>query len=216
MNSYLIKSKVELIKEAKQNFLDIYGIDHTPFTRKEFFYFFLHEGKKYVHKRSLEFVYSNADTYSYDIEPVSCGLQKEFVPPNVCEFLETYTGNLLPKLDHANDKFLVFEYQYGDLMDSVSKEEFYYVKQEYEYLKLTPFYNSMAYNLLRTDCTEYPVKLIDLKHFDDKDSKPFFIYMFNEQNCVNTLYVEENIDLTSILEYLSIDYPINDANIVYY
>lgn len=216
MNSYLIKSKVDLIKEAKQDFFDCYGIDYTPFTRKEFFYFFVYEGKKYVHKKSLEFVYSNAGTFGYDIDPISCNLTKEFNPPDVSKFLEEYTGSLLPKLDHANNKFLVFEYEHGEPMMSVSADEFFYLEQANDNLDLTPFYNSMTYNLLRTDCTDFPVKLIDLKHFDEKDEKPFFIYMFNEQNCVNTLYVEKDSNLALILDHLTIDYPVNDAKIIKY
>lgn len=213
MNTYLINSKVQFIKQARDDFKRIYGLDHTPFTRKIYFYFFEHDNKKYVHKQSLKFIYSNADTYTTEVDPYYCYLTKVKHPVDVFAFLETYTGTLLPKLLENNDSFLVYEYWPAEPVDYVTSDEFWYLKNQHNELLFTPFYNSMTYNLARNG---NQIKLIDLKHFEHKDSKPFFLYLYNEQNSVNTLYVEKGTDTTSIMEHLTIDYPVLDATIIEY
>ena len=213
MNTYLIKSKVDLIKKARQDFLEIYGIDYTPFTRKLHFYFFIYNDLKYIHKESLNFVYSNADTWTRNIDPTYCSLTKEYDVFDVYPFLESYTGELLPELVESNEKFIVYKYTDGDPINSVTSEEFYKLKQEHCKMPLTPFYNSMTYNLVRADNT---IKLIDFKHFEIKDNKPFFIYLYNEENRVNTLYVEQGTVLETIFAHLAIDYPVYDATIIEY
>lgn len=213
MNTYLTQSKVAFIKEARDDFKRIYGLDHTPFTRKIYFYFFEHSGKKYVHKRSLKFIYSNADTYTTEVDPDYCYLTKQTTPVDVITFLESYTGTLLPKLLENNDNFLVYEYWEAEPVDYVTSDEFWYLKNQHEQLQLTPFYNSMTYNLARNDNT---IKLIDLKHFEPKDDKPFFLYLYNEQNSVNTLYIEKGTNIETINAHLGIDYPVLDANIIEY
>jgi len=213
MNTYLIKSKVELIREAQQDFLDIYGITCTPFTRKIYFYFFIHNGLKYIHKKSLAFVYSNADTWTKEQSPITCGLTKEIEIPDLYPFLESYTGNLIPELVENNDKFIVYRYVDGAPIDNISKNEFYNLRLEHDKMLFTPFYNSMTYNLVRT---ENYIKLVDFKHFEPKDSKPFFIYLYNEENRVNTLYVEQGTPLGQIFAHLAIDYPIHEATIIEY
>jgi hypothetical protein len=60
------------------------------------------------------------------------------------------------------------------------------------------------------------IKLIDFKHFEIKDNKPFFIYLYNEENRVNTLYVEQGTVLETIFAHLAIDYPVYDATIIEY
>jgi len=213
MNLYLINNKARLIKQARTDLLSVYNIDYTPFTRKLHFYFFIHENKKYVHKESLRFVYSNADTYTRDSDPTYCGLQKEFIPLDPCPFLESYTGDLLPPLIDNNDKFLVYEFFEGDPVEEITKEEFCWLESEHMNSKLTPFYNSMTYNIVRSGKT---VKLVDFKHFELKDAKPFFIYLYNKQNSVNTLYIKEGTDTRSIISHLGIDYPVLDAIIIEY
>jgi hypothetical protein len=213
MNTYLTKSKVDLIKEARQDFLDLYGIDYTPFTRKIYFYFFVYNQKKYVHKKSLNFVYSNADTFTKDKDPCYCELTKQITPPDVIGFLSTYAGTLLPTLVEENDKFLVYSYVSGKAVEFVTADEFFYIKAQSEQLELTPFYNSMTYNLIKNN---EQITLVDLKHFEIKKDLPFFLYMYNQQNCVNTLYVEHNTDITRIYEHLMVDYPVNKCSITKY
>jgi hypothetical protein len=213
MNTYLTNSKVQFIKEARADFKRIYDTEYTPFTRKIYFYFFEHSGKKYIHKRALKFVYTNADTYTQDRDPNLCYLTKQTTPVDVCAFLESYQGNLLPKLLENNDSFLVYEYCAGDPIDSISDDEFYFLKDQHIQLELTPFYNSMTYNLVRTASG---IKLIDFKHFEFKDAKPFFLYLYNKDNRVNTLYVEKGTNIGPIMNHLGIDYPIKDAKIIEY
>lgn len=211
INIYLTKSKVNQIRQARADFNEIYKIECSPFSRKIYFYFFIHNNKKYVHKESLKFVYSNADTYTTDIDPNSCGLTKQFEPINVIEFLEAYTGKLIPRLLEKNSKFLVYEYFEGIPIDYITAAEFYKLKDEYHKTELTPFYNSMAFNLVRSD---NDIKLVDLKHFEIKDNKPFFIYLYNEEFRLNTLYVEHSTDLRAVIDHLNIDYPADTATII--
>ena len=213
MNTYLINSKVQFIKEARDDFKRIYGLDHTPFTRKIYFYFFEHNNKKYVHRRALQFIYSNADTYTTEVDPYYCYLTKQKQPVDIFAFLESYQGNLLPKLLESNDSFLVYEYWEGDPVESVTEQEFHYLKLQHKQLELTPFYNTMTYNLARNG---NQIKLIDFKHFELKDNKPFFLYLYNEDNRVNTLYIEQGTDIDTIVNHLGIDYPVLDANIIEY
>lgn len=213
MNTYLINSKVQFIKQARADFKRLYGQDCVPFTRKIYFYFFVHDNKKYIHKRSLQFVYTNADTYTTEIDPNLCYLTKQTTPADIYPFLESYQGTLLPKLLENNDSFLVYEYCPGEPVDSITAEEFQYLKDQHDQIPLTPFYNSMTYNLIRN---LNGIKLIDFKHFEPKDTKPFFLYLYNSDNRVNTLYVENGTNLGPILNHLGIDYPILDATIIEY
>ncbi len=213
MNTYLINSKVQFIKQAREDFKRLYNLDCAPFSRKIYFYFFIHDNKKYIHKRALQFVYSNADTYTQDIDPSLCRLSKQITPVDIYPFLESYQGTLLPKLLESNDSFLVYEYWPGDAVESVTAEEFRYLKEQHALMPLTPFYNSMTYNLVRNNGD---IKLVDFKHFEPKDTKPFFLYLYNKDNRVNTLYVENGTNLGPIVDHLGIDYPILDATIIEY
>lgn len=214
MNTYLIKSKVDLIKEAKQDFLDIYGVDYTPFTRKKFFYFFEYNSKKYIHRKSLRFIYTNADTYANEMDPYYCALTKLITPHDVEDFLINYQGTLLPKLVEVNDKFLVYEYFDGEPVDRITESEFEYLKAQHDNLQLTPFYNSMTYNLCRN---RRVIKLIDFKHFEKKEELPFFLYLYNQDNCVNTLYVgKDEADADKIYFHLEKDYPVDKAEVIRY
>ena len=213
MNTYLIKSKVDWIRKAQQDFFAEFGFDFTPFTRKIYFYFFVYNNKKYVYKEALNFVYTNADTWTTDVDPTTCHLQKDIAPPDVIKFLETYSGTLLPRLVINNSKFLVYDYFEGDPITHVTKDEFYKLKQHYNEMDLVPFYNSMAYNLVRTDDD---IRLVDLKHFEHKDTKPFFIYLYNADANLNTLYVETNTNLDVISSHLNIDYPETNRIVIEY
>ena len=212
MNSYLIKSKVDLIREAKNDFLALYNEQCYPFTRKTFFYFFIQDDKKYIHKKSLNFVYTNANCYIDDVDPSHCSLTKHD-PVDVCSFLETYKGKLLPKLIENNPMFFVYEFYEGDPITSINKEDFFFLKEQHESLPLTPFYNSMTYNIVRG---KDGLKLVDFKHFEEKDTKPFFVYMYNELQSINHLFVEEGTDINPIVEHLEKDYPVAKAEVYTY
>lgn len=187
--------------------MDVYGIDAIPFSRKIYFYFFVIGNKKYIHKESLRFVYSNGETYTNDIDPQFCRLTKEIEPIDVCTFLESYKGDLLPQLLDVNDKFLVYQYEDGSLVTDINNQEFYQLKQHHLSMDLTPFYNSMTYNLLRNG----GIKLIDLKHFEVRDNKPFFVYMYNKNTNINTLYIEQGTDHECVYDHLRKDYPVDAA-----
>ena len=206
MNTYIIKSKVEKIKEAKKDFFNLYGINVTPFTRKQFFYFFIYDNKKFVHKNSLNFVYTNADTFTYDKDPYFCDTTFQKNSIKLYDFLRTCDSELLPKLIEENDKFLVYEYMDGNPVTRINKEQYYFLKSCHDKMSLTPFYNSMAYNIIDT---KYGLKLIDFKHFEEKDNKPFFVYFFNEEFNINELHFSER--LQEIKNHLQKDYPVQDS-----
>jgi hypothetical protein len=211
MNTYIIKSKVEKITRAKKDFYDLYGKKLTPFTRKDFFYFFIHNNKKYLHKESLDFVYSNADTFTNNIEPNCCDIYDKKSPLKIYDFLRNYKGKLLPKLLEENEKFLVYEYVNGNPIISINKEEYEFLKQCHDNMILTPFYNSMAHNLISTECG---LKLVDFKHFEEKGDKPFFVYFFNEKFKVNELHFSER--LLDIQNHLKKDYPVEKSKLIQY
>jgi hypothetical protein len=208
-NYYLNRKKVELIKEAKKDFFDVYNLNYTPFTKKIFFYFFIYDGKKYVHKKSLNFIYTNADTYTEEISPYFCNLGKK-EPIDVIKFLSSCDDNLLLKKVEENEKFLVYDFFEGDFLTHLNKEDFYRLKCFHENNWLTPFYNSMAYNILKRNDV---IKMIDFKHFEKKDKKPFFIYMYNQQNKINKLFIENYDKIDMILNHLSKDYPTHKVEI---
>lgn len=212
-NTYLIKSKVDLIKEAKQDFLELYGSQISPFSRKIYFYFFIDKNKKFVHKKSLQFVYTNGDTFSTDLHPDFCRLEKLVEVPDIFGFLRTDESGLLPNLLEENEKFFVFDYVLGELVDHINMKEFFELKEFHYKIALTPFYNSMTFNLIRT---ETGIKLIDLKHFEKRDLRPFYVYFYNRQLGINRLYLEEKTQLEEVAKYLEIDYPVRDAVIVKY
>jgi hypothetical protein len=205
-NTYITNSKAQWIRRACKDFKEISGIEHLPWTRKNFFYFFEHRGKKYVHKDALRFVYTNADTYSHEREPDCCPLVKEINPIDVIEFLETTTSELFPPLIESNDKFLVYEYVQGTPATDITAEEFFWIKEQHNKLSHTPFTNSMTYNLVRAD----QLKLVDLKHFEAK-SLPFFVYFYNKENNINSLYLDNESNCMAVFEHLRVDYPVDSA-----
>jgi hypothetical protein len=213
MNTYLIQSKVHWIKKAKQDFKKLYKLDCNPFTRKIYFYFFKHEHKKYVYKDALKFVYSNADTYTKEPDPRYCELSPQYTPVDVCNFLESTKNPLLPRLIDSDKSFLIFEYVLGTPIDFVTKQEFEFIEEHSRALPLTPFYNSMTYNLIRTTNS---IKLVDFKHFEYKINLPFFLYFYNKDNLINRLFIRKYSNLDSILSHLGIDYPVDQTEIFFY
>jgi hypothetical protein len=211
MNTYLTKCKVDFIKQARTDFYELTGVTHTPFTRKNFFYFFVYDNKKYVHKEALKFVYTNADTWTDSIDPIMCSLTKQTDPVDVIDFLQSTASPLLPTLVQETSSFLIYEYVAGDPVVDINTKEFYTLRDYSEQVTLTPFYNSMTYNIVRSP---EGIKLVDLKHFDRKLDLPFYVYFFNEDAIINTLHVDHETDIASIRKHLGRDYPVDDAKII--
>ena len=209
MNLYLTKFKVKQIRKAAKDF----GSPIKGFTRKAFFYFFIHDGIKYIHKESLHGVYTNAFTYS----------DKEDTP-NYCELNSAHTddfyaildfvvkGNkLLPNIE-CNDKFIYHKLIDGDILTHITQEQFTELEQ-YESLAFTPFYNSMCYNLIDTP---NGIKLIDFKHFERKGSLPFFVFMNNDDANINVLHMKHSTPYEAIIKHLNKDYNVALKDIIYY
>jgi hypothetical protein len=69
----------------------------------------------------------------------------------------------------------------------------------------------MCYNLIDT---VGGIKVLDLKHFELVDDKPFFIFMNNDDANINVLYIEKGADIAPVLNHINIDYTVTD--IIYY
>lgn len=201
MNLYITSLKAQQIRQAQSDFGHIPYYD--MFTPKNFFYFFKHDGMKFIHKESLRLCYTNGDTYSEEIDtPNYCCIDAD---RNIKVPELTFMNPLMPELMVDTEKFYIMDYVQGDACTDITEDEFFYLKNNRDFGGFTPFYNSMAFNLVRSP---QGLKLIDMKHFEPIDEKPFFIYMYNKKFQINTLYVEQGTDLSSVLNHLNRDYPV--------
>ena len=71
----------------------------------------------------------------------------------------------------------------------------------------------MAYNLIRTSNN---IVLVDLKHFENKKDLPFFVYLYNQNNGVNILHIENHSALDKVVQHLALDYPMEYTKIITY
>lgn len=212
-------AKSKQIIKAKKDYLEDFNKEAKMFTNKEFFYFFVDENTKYIHKDSLRFCLTNANTYEFDINPTKAitptpetkqYFEKEI--HDLFEFFTNYKGDLLPEL-HSSENFFHYEFVIGESITSITNEEFFKLKELHDNSEFTPFYNSLCYNIVREP--EGTLKVIDFKHFERKDEKPFFVYMYNEDHHINALYIEEGTDLDLVFERLDKDYKIEAKHIHY-
>ena len=208
-NLYLSKFKADQIRKAKKDF----GNNVSAFTRKLFFYYFIDDGKKYIHKDSLRAVYTNADTYSELENTLDFCLIAD--KPKIDVFSEilsfiTTENKIIPKFEE-NDKFLFHKYIAGEPLTEINNYQFFFLKDADEEKDFTPFYNSMCYNLVSS---EEGVMLIDMKHFERKDDKPFFVFMNNDKAKINDLYIEDDTVIDNIMNHLEKDYIIDNINII--
>lgn len=217
LNRFLLVEKSKQILKAKKHYLEDFDKETKMFTNKEFFYFFLDEGKKYIHKDSLRFCLTNADTYNFDINPtgetntdpqVVKAFEKEI--HDLFEFYTNYKGNFLPNLQ-SSKHFFYYDFVEGESITSITDEEFFKLKEFHDSSEFTPFYNSLCYNIVREPNNS--LKIIDFKHFERKDEKPFFVYLYNEDHRINVLYMEKTDDLKQALSHLIQDYPVRYENI---
>jgi hypothetical protein len=198
-NSYRNKCKIKLMREAIEDFKKDFRLKpDTFFTEKDNFYFIKKSNKKYIHKKSLKMIYTNYDTYTYDLEPETCKIQKIFDEKDIFDF------DLLdfPQTEH----FYISPWIDGETVLDITKNDFYYLKNLYKDKTYTPFYNQMLFNLIKN---QKGIHIIDYKHFEYKKDLPFFIYFYNKEYKINTLYYEK--DLEKIKEHLKKDYPIQEA-----
>lgn len=209
-------SKAKQIREAMADYKQEFDKNVKIFTNKEFFYFFMDDNKKFIHKDSLRFRLTNADTYGYNINPEVCLLEdRKNVPSmekeikDIFDFIINTKSPLMPELTQTKN-FLSYEFIEGEPLKEITLEDFYILKEFHEQHEFTPFYNSMCYNIIRT---KSGLKIVDFKHYERKDKKPFFVYMYNQKYNVNTLYLETSTNLYQVLEYLKQDYPIMQNNI---
>lgn len=213
-NFYTIKSKLNQIKKAQLDFyLDFKEMNNHIFTTKEYFYFFIYKNIKYIHKDSLFKCYTNLDTFT-DINPTPnfCNLYRSnnyLKPIDIINIL--YSNNpLLPDLKESSN-FLYYDHIIGNSINELNNEDFLYIKKYFNFNGYTPFYNSMCYNLIKTKNNH--IYLIDMKHFEKIDDKPFFIYMNNIKHNINNLYIENIHDLSVIINHLKKDYNLDNLQI---
>lgn len=218
MNLYSIKSKANQILKAKKDFIEEFFETVNIFSTKKFFYFFYLNNIKYIHKDSLRMVYTNLDTFNYNEDTLSyCNINSDrtsyIIDYEKClEILRT-EHTLLPSIKESK-YFMYYNFIEGTPVTSINKNDFYYLKKHSDFNSYTPFYNSMCYNIVRSNDKLY---LVDFKHFEKID-KPFFIYMNNNDKKINDLYLEKctsQYDVDIIIEHLNKDYVVSERNIVW-
>jgi hypothetical protein len=198
--NYKEKIKIQLMREALEDFKSDFG--KSPeifFTKKDNFYFIKHKNTKYIHKKSLKLIYTNYDTFTKDLNPNTCKLKKEIIPFSLCKL----------NLPEASKHFYQVPWLYGDIITEINKDDFYHIKNKWRDINFTPFYNQMVYNLIKNSDGIF---IIDYKHFENIKDLPFFIYFYNKNHNINILYYEN--DIKKIKKHLEIDYPIQEAKYV--
>jgi len=186
----LTKEILKQIITFKKQFKESFGYDIIPCrTNKIYHYFEVVNNTKIVSKEALQYIYGN-----------DCISLFNFFRSN---------NKLLPKVLDENKYFFIFEYLEGEIMVDITKEDFDYLEQ-FQGLEFYPFVNSLYSNLIRTS---NGIKLIDLKHLDNKVTNlpnkikdTLIVYMNNEDNNVSDLYIRDDKYLDEILEVLIKDY----------
>jgi len=210
--TYLLKSKALYIRKAIAHFKEEFNIDIKIFTKKMFYYFTIHNNIKYIHKESFLFYLNNGDTFTYDIIPWKCNIDSlntfDFMYNDIVKLLKS-NNNLIPHIRESNN-FYMYDFVEGEPIIDISVKEFFELRKFFNENTIIPFYNSMCFNIVRT---LNGLKIIDLKHFERKDNKPFYIYLNNDKYNINTLYIEETSDLELVLKHLRRDYTITNENI---
>ena len=210
LSAYDIWAKTEHIRQAQSDFNRLYGKHVTPFNRKQYFYFIADGGRKYVHKPSLQYVYTNRDTFTHDEGLEYCHLTKEFTPIDIINILETQQLPFMPKLIDVNDSFLVYEYVEGEPMHTVSSHTYNECKRIHLSSPLTPFYNSVNDNLLLTDDG---ITLIDFKQLDPIDpAQPFYVYVRAPH--YTELHVDVDVCTDDIVQLLDEEFSTLNLSII--
>jgi hypothetical protein len=208
---YDLRSKIVNIKQAQDDFFAIYH-EHiqVPHTNKPLFYFIAKDGKKYVHKHSLRFIYSNRDTFTLEDGVNYCKLTQEFTPLDIVSMLEAEQIPFFPRLLDTNEYFLVYEYVDGELMQDLTNDDYQECKALHQSCKYTPFYNSINDNLIRTPSG---IKLIDFKQLDPVDPTiPFYVYL--RYTTSNQLHVDAGTPTSDIVSFLAAEFSVDNLTIV--
>ena len=161
---------------------------------KRYHYFEIYDGilrkTKVVNKESLR------EIYGYDCE-------------DLFEFFRS-GDDLIPQLLDESEHFFIFEYIEGDILTDIKIENFEYLKK-FRNHEFYPFLNSLYSNIIRLK--DGSIKLVDLKHLDFKIcnypeylKKSLIVFLYNKENKVSKLYIEEDKYLDEILGILKKDY----------
>lgn len=204
-------SKRRNMTQAVLDFEELYGQRlYVPHTNKQYFYFIAHGGKKYVHKSSLRFLYTNRDTYTYEDDASCCPLTREFEPIDIVSILESESLPFLPKLLDSNEHFLVYEYIEGTPIQDITEDDYEECRHIHSQSSLTPMYNSINGNMIRTPSG---IKLIDFKQLDPVEpSTPFFVYLRYPTS--STLHIDASSDIAPVLSLLDAEYSTNNLSII--
>ena len=195
MHNNYNKLKLSQMINFKKEFKKDFGFDiDIKQDKKVYHYFEIFPGKlrktKVVRKKSLQ------DIYGYNCEDLFNFFRKN--------------DELLPQLLGETENFFIFEYLEGDLITDINYEDFKYLKR-FEGYEFYPFINSLYTNLIRLK--DGTIKLIDLKHLDSKIcnipeylKKNLIVFLYNKENKIGNLYIDNKIYLNEILEILKKDY----------
>jgi len=189
------KTKVKQIIEYKKEFNLDFGLNiDIKQNRKLFHYFEIYDGylkkTKVVRKKSIQ------EIYEYDCEDLFNFFRSE--------------DELLPTLLGESKHFFIFEYVEGELVKSITKEDFKYLER-FESYEFYPFINSLYTNLIRLE--DGSIKLADLKHLDNKICKipeylkeNLIVFLYNKEDRVSNLYIKDEKYIDEIFEILEKDY----------
>lgn len=235
MKEHLRLRKIKYLYEVKDALYSDFKIDinlGTGFSKSEYFHFVSYEGKKYVYKDALKFIYTNGDTY-YLHEP----LTEEFVQnpdkasreevdgkiEKMFNFFRNDINNfrLFPEFIEETEKFFVFKYydEGWEKLSYLTREDSKYIRKhfvwKYQNSKetITPFYNNMVHKLMRNKETG-EIKMIDLKSLEFHQVPFLAIYMYSV--ITNDLYVLDwrFHSKEKLLKPFMLDYPAETARII--
>lgn len=209
-SKYLVDKKVEYIYRFSKDIKKEFDIDiklGTGFKNIQFHYSAPVDGKLYVHKDALRFVYTNADTYLEDSREIQtykfCTDSKVIDEYNariktIFEFIRSGFGgsSLFPKVLDESQSFFVLENNDEDLWEPVfrlRKEDKVELLMEFESLYkkkkmiVSPFKSELSGEIFRHKDTG-KLKIFDMRklkiHAND-----FFVIYFNDWGTINNLYI---------------------------
>ena len=174
---------------AKRDWFELYNKTVRIQTKKDWFYYIIDDGVKYIHKHSLK--------VRYEVERES---KTDF--DDIDYILKNY--KLFPKIKY-NNYFYYFKFVEGEPISDITQNEFYYLKENFDINGYTTFYAGMYLNIIRSGSGLF---LIDPKHFRPITGLPFFLCLSNNMN-INKIYIErcDEHEHENIISYLRGEHP---------
>lgn len=236
MSVYLREEKVKWLHKMRDDLRKDFGIEvphGSGFSKKSFVHFIVVDGKKYVHKEALRFIYTNGDTYFMNVEmPKYFSVNQDQTEikridanaDRIFNFFrqEINQCKIYPDFLAETENYFVFKYYSEDEWERLERLTRYdtdFIKSSFDQTfkgereVITPFYNQM-YNKLYRHKTTGEIVMVDLKGLEVWPKSSLAILMYGA--FVNDLYLLERRFLTRnyLLKPFAIDYPVQETNII--